>query len=100
MRYAVCELCIPMTGHYGSPRATQGHAGVGGAASPSASAPSSGALSMKEAAAYIGVGLTLFKDNYKDWLIPFVALGERRIVFRRAALDRWLEEREAIGGAA
>src|SRR5712692_3095907 len=51
-------------------------------------------LTKKQAAAYLGIGVTLFEQQH----IPAVRFG-RRLVYDRVDLDAWLEEYKRRGRA-
>src|SRR5215470_9553464 len=44
------------------------------------------------AAAYLGVGVTLFQQEVRRHVSP-IPIGKRRIVYARKALDRYVEKR-------
>src|SRR5260370_41221913 len=49
-------------------------------------------LSEERAAAYVGVGVSLFQQEVRRH-VPPIPIGKRRIVFARKALDRFVERR-------
>ena len=61
---------------------------------PSPSLPAVRCLTRAQAAAYLGIGLTLFEAL----LIPAGRFG-RRVVYDRLDLDRWLEDYKGRGRA-
>lgn len=56
--------------------------------------PSARGLSRKQAAAYLGIGVTLLAEQG----VPFVQIG-RRCVYDRVDLDAWLDEYKHRGRA-
>src|SRR5437016_13010542 len=48
------------------------------------------------AAAYLGVGVTLFQQEVRRH-VPPIPIGKRRIVYARKALDRYVEKRMEEG---
>ena len=56
--------------------------------------PSTRGLSRKQAAAYLGIGITLLAEQG----VPFIQIG-RRCVYDRVDLDAWLDEYKHRGRA-
>lgn len=50
-------------------------------------------MTAQDAAKYIGISYWLILEMTKQNKIPFVPCGSRKL-FRKAALDKWLEEME------
>ena len=78
----------------------------------SAPNPTPRLLSLRQAAAYLGVGYWSVRDWVKAERLPTVTLpslraregerprnGFRRVVIDRVDLDRWIEARKADGGS-
>ena len=43
-------------------------------------------MTMAEAAGYLGISITTFKEHYKSWRVPCYRLGTR-VLFRRDDLE-------------
>jgi predicted DNA-binding transcriptional regulator AlpA len=55
------------------------------------------AMSLKEAAEYLGLELsTLYNWRVKQIGPPSYALSPRKIIYRKKEIDRWLEERKEV----
>lgn len=50
-------------------------------------------MTAQEAAKYLGISYWLILEMTKQNKIPFIACGSRKL-FRKAALDKWMEEQE------
>ncbi|WP_434642691.1 excisionase family DNA-binding protein [Thermoanaerobacterium thermosaccharolyticum] len=50
-------------------------------------------MTAKEAAQYLGVSYWLLLEMAKRHEVPYIACGSRKL-FRKEALDRWMEEQE------
>lgn len=59
---------------------------------------SSAVIDRRDAATYIGVGLSTLNELTMSGKIPSITLGKRKRLYRVAALDRWLEEQEDSAG--
>lgn len=51
-------------------------------------------MTANEAAQYVGISYWLILEMTKQNKIPFIACGSRKL-FRKAALDKWMEDSEA-----
>lgn len=57
------------------------------------------AMSIKEAAEYLGLEVTtLYNWRAKRFGPPSYALNAKKVVYRKKEIDRWLEERKQIFG--
>jgi excisionase family DNA binding protein len=50
-------------------------------------------LNLKETARYIGSNEHAIRTMVNNGTIPFIRVGKRRIIFPKAALDKWLMEK-------
>lgn len=50
-------------------------------------------MTANEAAQYIGISYWKLLDMVKKHEVPYIACGSRKL-FRKEALDRWMEEQE------
>lgn len=50
-------------------------------------------MTAQEASKYLGISYWLILEMTKQNKIPFIACGSRKL-FRKAALDKWMEEQE------
>lgn len=51
-------------------------------------------MKAEDAAKYLGVSYWLILEMVKQSKIPYIACGNRKL-FRKAALDKWIEDMEA-----
>ena len=47
-------------------------------------------MTMAEAAGYLGISITTFKEHYKSWKVPCYRLGTR-VLYNRDDLEEWLK---------
>jgi len=55
--------------------------------------PERSTLKAREAAAYLGVSYLLLREMAKRGEVPHIRAG-RLVLFRKEALDRWMDEQE------